>query len=295
MQRKAGRVPSSGHLSRLKPVEIDPLAEYGLPSKGEKRLLNPKTQETYYAKIAERYLAFCTSAGDASELQKRFSLLCLSSPPGASSSSTTRPNPSPNNPNTESELALLLSALRKLRESLVATSRTDTFASQVYLFSIRLGILTSHLETYHPSLLHLLRVIHPVSNLTSTEYTEVVSYLVLDTACRRDDLSEAYFLRNKYRLREGKVDGVLRALVRGDWVLWGRMRRAVDGYGRKLMEMAEGGVRGHALRAFGRAYLSVGVEYLEKSVFMGWEELKGEYGVGWERCGGRVVIRKVGG
>jgi hypothetical protein len=37
MQKKAGRVPSSGHLSRLKPVEIDPLAEYGLPSKGEKR------------------------------------------------------------------------------------------------------------------------------------------------------------------------------------------------------------------------------------------------------------------
>jgi hypothetical protein len=73
------------------------------------------------------------------------------------------------------------------------------------------------------------------------------------------------------------------------------MRRSVDGHGRKLMEMAESEVRGHALRAFGRAYLSVGVEYLEKSVFMGWEELRGEYGVGWEKEGGRVVIRKVGG
>lgn len=38
MQRKAGRAPS-GHLSRLKPVEVDPLAEYGLPSKGEKRFV----------------------------------------------------------------------------------------------------------------------------------------------------------------------------------------------------------------------------------------------------------------
>jgi hypothetical protein len=36
MQKQKGRLPS-GHLSRLKPVELDPLAEYGLPSKGEKR------------------------------------------------------------------------------------------------------------------------------------------------------------------------------------------------------------------------------------------------------------------
>jgi len=36
MQKKQGR-GASGHLSRLKPAELDPLAEYGLPSKGEKR------------------------------------------------------------------------------------------------------------------------------------------------------------------------------------------------------------------------------------------------------------------
>lgn len=38
MQRnKTGRTPSGHQFSRLKPAEIDPLAEYGLPSKGEKR------------------------------------------------------------------------------------------------------------------------------------------------------------------------------------------------------------------------------------------------------------------
>lgn len=36
MQRKGGR-GTAGHLSRLKPADVDPLAEYGLPSKGEKR------------------------------------------------------------------------------------------------------------------------------------------------------------------------------------------------------------------------------------------------------------------
>ena len=36
MQRRNGKTPS-GRPSRLKPVEIDPLAEYGLPSKGETR------------------------------------------------------------------------------------------------------------------------------------------------------------------------------------------------------------------------------------------------------------------
>ncbi|KAK0642013.1 hypothetical protein B0T16DRAFT_431589 [Cercophora newfieldiana] len=301
MQRKAGRVPSSGHLSRLKPVEIDPLSEYGLPSKGEKRLLSAKTQETYYAKIAERYLAFCTSAGDRDELQKQFARLAISSPsastpsPPSTASSSSAPRPPIPSSNPESDLSHILSALRKLREGIVASKRRDSFATQVYLFAIRLGILVSSYETYHPALLYLLRVIHPSHSLTSTEYHEVVSYLILDAACRRGDLAEAFALRNGHKLKDGKVDGVLRALVRDDWVLWRKMRRSVDGHRAKLMEFAEGQMRGHTLKAFGRSYLSVSLDYLETATFSTWQELREQHGVGWELNGGRVVIRKIQG
>ncbi|KAK3339000.1 hypothetical protein B0H65DRAFT_433667 [Neurospora tetraspora] len=314
MQRnKTGRTPSGHQFSRLKPAEIDPLAEYGLPSKGEKRLLNHKTQEAYYSKIAERYLAFCTDAGDRDSLQRQFSRLALGDstntntntstpllPAGSTStppsSSHSHDSPTPRLP-PPSDLSQILSALRKLREALVASSRLDDFTTQVYLFAVRLGILSSSFETYLPSLLYLLRVIHrsPTHPLTSVEYHEVVSYLVLDTACRRGDLAEAYALRNRYKLKDPKVDATLKALVMDDWVSWRRTKRSVDGYRVRLMEFAEPGVRGHVLKAFGRAYLSVGVEYLEEVMGMKWEDMVERFGVGWELNNGRVVIRKIGG
>ncbi|KAK4041392.1 hypothetical protein C8A01DRAFT_14852 [Parachaetomium inaequale] len=364
MQRKAGRAPS-GHLSRLKPVEQDPLAEYGLPSKGEKRLLSPKVQESYYAQIAARYLAFCTAAGDRDNLQRQFARLSLTSTTSTSTSTTPSlsqspiptplPPPSlsqhhhhppqpplPRKPETaqsqsqptaqnqnrskeEDPLPQILAALRKLREGLVASHRRDHFAAQVYLFSARLGILAGAYETYYPALLHLLRwgrgghsPAHgpgptnefgvgagtgkegvgggaSASPLTTLEHHEVVSHLILDSACRRGDLAAAYALRSRHGLRDAKVDGVLRALVGDNWVVWRRIKKQVDGYRARLMEFAEARVTGHTLKAFGRAYLSVPVGVLEEQAGCEWGELKGRYQVGWEVDGGRVVIRKVQG
>ncbi|KAH6856854.1 hypothetical protein B0I37DRAFT_396332 [Chaetomium sp. MPI-CAGE-AT-0009] len=285
MQKKQGRSPS-GHLSRLKPVELDPLAEYGLPSKGERRLLSPKIEATTTA-------------------------------PATTTTTTTTTT------TKDETLSQLLSALRKLREGLVASRRRDHFAAQAYLFSVRLGVLAGAYETYHPAGLHLLRQhtdtpppaegggggvgsggVGGVGNvgggagggsLTSVELHEVVAYLVLDAACRRGDLAGAYALRNRYRLCDAKVDAVLRALVADNWVVWRRVKAQVDGYRAKLMEFAEAGVTGHTLKAFGRAYLAVPVGVLEQQAGRDWDELKGSFGVGWELEGERVVIRKVQG
>ncbi|KAK3292191.1 uncharacterized protein B0H64DRAFT_435002 [Chaetomium fimeti] len=359
-----GRSPS-GHLSRLRPVELDPLAEYGLPSKGERRLLSHKVQESYYGLIVTRYLAFCTAAGDGANLQKQFARLSLASSSSSSSATTSqptlsplpppiqppqqtqqaqqtqqpkqpqpqpsKPNPTPTRPPFEptippaitaqdETLAQLLSALRKLREGLVASRRRDHFAAQAYLFSVRLGVLAGAYETYHPAGLYLLRwhagmgVVMGdggggsvgsggsggsgggvVGSLTSVELQEVVAYLVLDAACRRGDLAGAYALRNKYRLRDGRVDVVLRALVADNWVAWRRVKGQVDGYRAKLMEFAEERVTGHTLKAFGRAYLAIPVAVLEEQTGSDFDELKARFGVGWELDGGKVVIRKVQG
>lgn len=175
----------------------------------------------------------------------------------------------------------------------MASKRRDDFAAQVYLFAIRLGLLVSSYETYHPAMLYLLRVIHPAHNLTSIELQEVVSYLILDAACRRGDLAEAYALRNRHGLRDAKVDGVLRALARDDWVLWRKMRRSVDGHRAKLLDFAEPQLRAHTLKAFARSYLSVSREFLEKQTLSSWSELRDQHGVGWELDNGRVIIRKI--
>lgn len=259
--------------------------------------MSPKTQETYYSKIAERYLAFCTDAGDRDGLQKQFARLAIGGDGGASNvaTQTTAATTTPPNERRQTDLDQILTALRKLREGIVASKRRDEFAAQVYLFAIRLGLLASSYETYHPALLYLLRAIHPAHNLTSTEHQEVVAYLVLDAACRRGDLAEAYSLRNRYRLRDTKVDGILRALVQDDWVLWRKMRRSVDGHRVKLMEFAEPQLRAHALKAFGRSYLSVTVDFLETQTLASWPELQGQHGVGWELSNGRVMIRKIHG
>lgn len=231
-------------------------------------------------------MSFCTEAGDSTSLLAAFSSLTITD----NRASTTAP--------TGTTLPLLLTALRKLREGLVASARRDPFAVQVYLFSIRLGILTSHPETYHPALLHLVRVIHPHHPLTSVELSEAVSYLILDAACRRGDLATAYALRNQYRLRDAKVDAkvdaVLSALVRDDWVSFWRVKKQVDGHRAKLLEFAERDVRGRMLKACGRAYLTVDRGFLERSAGgMGWEELRRGFKVGWEVDGDRVVIRSM--
>ncbi|KAH8882596.1 hypothetical protein GQ53DRAFT_665742 [Thozetella sp. PMI_491] len=294
MQRKAGRGPS-GQTSRLKPVSVDPLEEYGLPSKGDKRLLSPKIQEAYYSRIADRYLAFCTEAGDRDALQKQFLALTLTErpqgrePPATSAAPAKTATPS----GKSTELAHILDALRRLREGIVASKRKDDFACQVYLFNIRLGILAASYETYHAALLYLLHSIHPTHGLTSVELQEIVGYLVLDTACRRGDLAEAYALRNRHHLRDPKVDAVLRALATDNWVLWRQVKLSVDGHKTKIMEFGERQLKAHTLKAFGRAYLSVSQEFLETSTLSKWPELQAGYGVGWELDDGKVIIRKV--
>jgi hypothetical protein len=186
--------------------------------------------------------------------------------------------------------------MRKLREALVATSRTDTFSTQAYIFTIRLSIQLKHHESYHPALLYLLKTLHPKLPLSSAELREFASYLVLDLACRQADLAAAYAARREFVLGDEGVDAVLRALVHGDyWAFW-RVKGAVDAHRARLMEWAEEGVRVQALKCLGRTYFSVEVEFAE-SVAGGrsWEELVRRDGVGWELQGGKVVIRRVKG
>ncbi|KAH8676230.1 hypothetical protein BX600DRAFT_454579 [Xylariales sp. PMI_506] len=320
---RGGRAPSAPW-SRLKPVEFDPLDAMGLPSKGDNRLLDFKTQERYYTKIVERYMTFCSDAGERDELLRRFASLGLSTQGGASASGINssmhndvdqRPRTEPVRPATHHAavaptfptgfasimtantkgLSDVLAALRKLREGIVAAKRADNFAVQVYLFCIRLSVLVKNPESYHPAILHLLKKLHPASPMTSVEASEVVGYLILDTACRRNDLAEAYALRHRYRLKDQKVDNVLSALAHDNYVLLRKLRMTVDGHKAKLLEYAEEDMRRHTLKCFGRSYLSVELEFLERCADRRWMDLISNENVGWELDGSKVVIRRVRG
>ncbi|KAI3554474.1 hypothetical protein CABS03_07737 [Colletotrichum abscissum] len=280
----------SGPWGRLKPVDMDPLDSYGLPSKGDTRLLSFKTQEQYYTKIVERYMTFCSDAGERDELLRRFASLDIADYPSVSPAASPRLL---DDPSSTKALSDVMMALRKLREGIVASKRVDDFAIQAYLFNIRLSVLVKHPESYHPAILHVLRTIHPARNLTSIELQEVLSYLVLDAACRRADLAEAYAIRHRYKLRDAKVDAVLAALAHDNYVAFRRVQGSVDGHRAKLLEFAEADVRTHVLKCFGRTYLGVDREWLEKCSGQGWESLTRDHGVGWELDGAKVVIRKV--
>ena len=191
------------------------------------------------------------------------------------------------------ELGILLMAMRKLREGLVASKRTDSFAQRAYIFIIRAAILTSSFESYQPALLHLLYRIHPVQPLSTSEVKEFVGYHILDLVCRPGQYGDAYAVRSKWNFKDKLVEGVFQALIRDDWVLFWKLKSQVDGYQRAIMSWAEGELRTHTLKCLAKTYFNVERKYVESCAGRSWEELKTKDGVGWELEGDRVTIRRI--
>ena len=285
--------------SRLKPIQQDPLEAVGLLSKGDTKLLNPKFQETYFAKILPRYMDFCAVAGrDTDALDRAFASLSINDTP-SNHGSLENSNPRNSsgggsaNPERSKELSILLMAMRKLREGIVASKRVDGFAAGAYMFIIRAAILTSTFESYHPALLHLLNVIHARSPLTNSELHEFIGYHILDLACRTREFSEAFKVRNRWRYRDERVESIVLAAVRDDWITFWRLREQIDGYQRALVGWIEEDLRKHALKCLAKTYFTVEKGYVEKCGGRKWDDLKALNGVGWELEGNKVIIRKV--
>lgn len=244
-------------------------------------------------------MIYCSDAGQRDELLRRFSSLELDDKRNNTNHTSDIPTPTKatadtlQDPSNTRTLSIIMAALRKLREGIVASKRADDFAIQAYLFCIRLSILVKQPESYHPAILHLLRSIHPRHALTSVELQEVVAYLILDTACRRRELGEAFAIRAIYRLKDPKVNAALSALAHDNFVVFHRVRRSVDGHRARIMEWAEQELRVHTLKCFGRSYLHVDLEYLEESTNSNWKDLTSADSVGWDLDGSKVVIRKV--
>lgn len=197
-------------------------------------------------------------------------------------------------PGNTKSLQDVLMALRKLREGLVATKRADLFSIQAYIFSIRLSILAKHPESYHPAILHLLRYMAIWTPMVHSEIEEIAGYFMLDAACRRRDLTEAYFIRQDFNIRNKKLDRILKALAHDDYVSWQFSKKQVSRHCLKLMEWADDDLRLHTLKCFSRSYFNVDLSFLEFATGRKWNELKEKDKVGWELGDEeKVTIRKV--
>lgn len=250
-------------------------------------------------------MKFCADRGDVKELEKAFALISFSETGDAGGSTTDhkkvsntgklqKPQAESSSATAQMELHTIIHAMRKLREAIVAAARHDNFAQRAYILIIRASILVRHLQSYHPALLYLLRVIHPRQPLPTTELHEFVGYHMLDLCCRQHDLHTAYAMKFRYDYKDRRVDKVLHSVVHDEWVTFWRMRRAVDGHQRALMEWKVDAMRMHALKCLGRTYMTVDREFLERSAEIDWKHLVKKCGVGWEldSKGETVTIRK---
>ena len=306
--------PSRG-ASRLKQISLDPLESIGLPSKGDsrcgdysdichadtyRRLLNLKTQEAYFEKVLDRYERCLPFGGNNDALDATFSSLSLDGLPEDRPRRTEETSQKPiltNAPQVSigqsREACIILMAMRKLREAIVASGRKDAFAIRAYAFIIRATILMRHMESYHPALLHLLRNLHTVTPLTASEHHEFVGLYVLDLSCRQKDLATAYKVGCHYKYKNVKVERVLKALVHGNWHAFWKIKTLMSDHQQRLLEYAEEGMRKRALDCLGKSYLSVDKGFLERSAKQQWEQLKDEFDVDWKLEADVITIRQI--
>lgn len=206
-------------------------------------------------------------------------------------------------PSAATELSTLLLSLRKLREAVLATASTIpiAFSQRVHVFSIKVSIQAQHPPSYFPSLRYLLDHLHTPSNpLPESELKDHISYRILDYACRLENLAAAFELRAKARrhhhFQSQDVDRILQAIAHDDWITFWRIRKEVDSSTRALMNWAEDRLRRHALKAVGKAYLSVDIAWIVEGCTgdedWTWAKLVERENLGWERDGDRIIIRK---
>ncbi|KAF3909529.1 hypothetical protein AA313_de0204482 [Arthrobotrys entomopaga] len=288
---QAGMTRSTKDWSKAAAASSSKPVEYGLASKGDTRLSDYKTQETFFHTIQTRYLTHIGSFPSVPALDEQFTALSIASN-NTYTPSPTSPSPTSTLPPDLSTLQNILMDMRKLREGLLSSNRLDDFAKSAYLFITRAAILMSHPESYFPSIRHLLYVLHKQNPLSNPEVNELAGYLMLHLACSTNSYHDAYEVKLRFNLRDHRVETAVRALVSGDYWLFWSTKKSVDGYKSKIMDRAVRDVRKHALKCVGSAYHSVDVWFLEGCTGREWEVLKEEFGIAWEEEAGKVVIKR---
>lgn len=259
-------------------------------------------QEDYFSKIVDRFQRSRAGPWDGDALEGILTSLSLNGNPekpsngidhGIGHGTTTMATSklSPQLRQHPGELAIILMAMRRIREGIVASARNDAFALRVYTFIIRATISLRHMESYHPALLHLLHRIHLVTPLSITEFHEFIGYYVLDLACRQGDLAAAYKARSRYNFKDSKVEALLKALVHGNWYIFWQTKKLMNEQQKRLISWSEESVQAHSLGCIGKSYLNVDIHFLESTVQEPWPQVRERHNLGWQLERDVVKIR----
>ncbi|KAI9830396.1 MAG: hypothetical protein M1826_004819 [Phylliscum demangeonii] len=278
-------------MGRLREPKLDALESFGLPSKGDERLLRFENQERYFQVIVDREAQFRQrSRSDDDEPSLADELASVTISEAATPAPAPAPTPEPSVKASDDQARLLL-AMRKLREGIVASGRADAFAVRAYSFCIRAAILARQMPSCHPALLHLLRRLHARTRPSAADRHAFVGYLILDMACRQADYGAAFRARRAYRYQDARMDGLLQAMVHGDYHTFWRMEATADPYQAKLMEYAGDRMRRWAIACLGRAYFTVDAAFVAREFKMQAHDVIQAYNLPWQHDGHTVIIR----
>ena len=255
-----------------------------------------KTQEQYFEKIQESCAKLSIPSNEDEGIREAFASMSLTGEDRTKmddAEARKRKLEKPDSSEYSKELSILLEAMRKLREGIVASHRFDAFALRVYMFVIRTTILLKHMPSYHPALLYLLHNVHAMKSLSRSELDELIGYHILDLACRQNDLAEAFAVKHRYSYRNHAMDLVLKALIHENWFAFWKMKMTMGVRERYLMGSADDRVRGMALKALGKAYLKIQVGYFVHATNSRWGELKEQDKLGWVLDGETIILRRM--
>ena len=277
--------------TRLKPLREDPLEALGLPSKGETGLTSWRSQEQYFNLLSDRArkvglhalgLHSAQNRATVEGIEHRLDTLSIQD-----SALPTEPSE-----RSQDELVTVLGAMRKLRESLVATKRYDAFTTEVYLFVIRSTIPLAHHEAYHPALTYALRVLAKRSVLPHGTLHELVTYAVLDLASRQDATRVAWetaWHHNLFaqadttprdlqqsasnaslRIHVGQIRKILQSATHLDLLTFHQCKQGLSGNEQVLLRPLERRLTIDAIACLSRAYFTAEVTYVEKLLNFDW-------------------------
>ena len=291
--------------NRLKPLKADPLEAIGLPSKGDDSLNSNEAQEAYFEIVKKRFEAHNhgpeylsrtqQEQSSTSRLPQSFDDLSLTS-----------------SVKDDSHQAIIVAAMRKLRESFIATNRHDEFTRQAYLFIIRSTIAMNHFEAYHPALTYLVNNAAALSMFTKEETTELVRYAILDVASRQNAMRQAWEMGWSHGIFSSsgnktqtdmehnlELKQSLASAVRNDALSFYRCKGKLSMNEQILIRPLEQRLATHIASSLSRAYFSAEISFVEKALALRWssDQPKAERGICqatqmWQTEESKVVFRR---
>ncbi|RPA73941.1 hypothetical protein BJ508DRAFT_366497 [Ascobolus immersus RN42] len=278
-----------GQWGRLKPPPQG--KEFGFVSKGDTSLKDENAQERFYEDIVTRFIGFCKDKHD-DDREKTF--LSFKMPPMVKNGGPCIQGLGSN----EKGFSDMVQDMRKLREALLSTGRSDEWAINVYLFFTKASILMRYKEGYRPPIGRLLDIFaDPKQTVLKERLPEVAGYYMLDIAIAQEDYNRAYMVKAEYNITDRCILDGIKAIIHFDYRLFRKTLKEMSLYQARILEFAEDRMRASTLTSLQKSYFTLPKATVEQVFGLPWGKVSTMFSINWEldEADGKstVTIRKV--